>query len=146
MPWIRESTACADLGTPGARGLRRPEFGCAAALHGGLQRALELLWRARSQLPVVRAGGVAGLRTLVVMLHRGFGSADQAERSYGWNQLADREKFVVGYPDGVGRAWNVLGGRCGRPARQGIDGAGHQWPGSQPVREGPTRLRAHWMR
>jgi polyhydroxybutyrate depolymerase len=33
----------------------------------------------------VRAGGV----------HGGFGSADQAERSYGWNQLADCEKFVV---------------------------------------------------
>lgn len=61
---------------------------------------------------------------LVVMMHGGFGSGDQAERSYGWNQLADREKFAVAYPDGVGRAWNVGGGCCGRPARQGIDDVG----------------------
>lgn len=26
---------------------------------------------------------------LVVMLHGGFGSAEQAERAYGWDQLAD---------------------------------------------------------
>ena len=62
--------------------------------------------------------------SLVVMMHGGFGSADQAERSYGWNQLADREKFAVAYPDGVGRAWNVGGGCCGRPGRQGIDDVG----------------------
>jgi poly(3-hydroxybutyrate) depolymerase len=52
----------------------------------------------------------AGLPTpapLVVMLHGGFGSAQQAERAYGWDQLADSAKFVVAYPDGVGRAWNV---------------------------------------
>ena len=61
---------------------------------------------------------------LVVMMHGGFGSADQAERSYGWNQLADREKFAVAYPDGVGRAWNVGGGCCGRSGRQGIDDVG----------------------
>ena len=65
--------------------------------------------------------GLSASAPLVVMLHGGFGSAEQAERAYGWNQLADREKFVVAYPDGVGRAWNVLGGCCGRPARQGID-------------------------
>jgi polyhydroxybutyrate depolymerase len=103
---------------------------------GGLDRSFRLYVPA----------GLPPSAPLVVMLHGGFGSADQAERSYGWNQLADREKFVVACPDGVGRAWNVLGGCCGRPARQGIDGAGHQWPGSQPVREGPTRLQAHWMR
>jgi polyhydroxybutyrate depolymerase len=68
--------------------------------------------------------GLPASAPLVVMLHGGFGSADQAERSYGWNQLADREKFLVAYPDGVGRAWNVNGGCCGRPARQGLDDVG----------------------
>ncbi len=68
--------------------------------------------------------GLPPAAPLVVMLHGGFGSADQAEQAYGWNQLADREKFVVAYPDGVGRAWNSLGGCCGRPARQGIDDVG----------------------
>lgn len=60
---------------------------------------------------------------LVVMLHGGFGSAEQAESSYGWDQLADVAKFVVAYPDGLGRAWNA-GGCCGRPAREGIDDIG----------------------
>jgi polyhydroxybutyrate depolymerase len=59
---------------------------------------------------------------LVVVLHGGFGNAEQAERSYGWDQLADSEKFVVVYPDGVNRAWNVNGGGCcGKPAREGVD-------------------------
>ena len=69
----------------------------------------------------------AGLNTpapLVVMLHGGFGSAQQAERAYGWDELADRATFVVAYPDGVGRAWNVNGGCCGRPGRENIDDVG----------------------
>lgn len=61
---------------------------------------------------------------LVVMLHGGFGSAQQAERAYGWDQLADSAKFVVVYPDGEGRAWNTNGGCCGRPGRQGVDDVG----------------------
>jgi polyhydroxybutyrate depolymerase len=58
------------------------------------------------------------------MMHGGFGSAQQAERAYGWDELADGAKFVVvAYPDGVGRAWNV-GGCRGRPGRENIDDAG----------------------
>jgi polyhydroxybutyrate depolymerase len=57
------------------------------------------------------------------MMHGGFGSAQQAERAYGWDELADSAKFVVAYPDGVGRAWNV-GGCCGRPAQENIDDVG----------------------
>lgn len=58
------------------------------------------------------------------MLHGGFGSAEQAERAYGWDQLADSAKFVVAYPDGEGRAWNTNGGCCGRPGRQNFDDVG----------------------
>ncbi|RDH77017.1 polyhydroxybutyrate depolymerase [Mycolicibacterium moriokaense] len=61
---------------------------------------------------------------LVVMLHGGFGSAQQAERAYGWDQLADTAKFVVAYPDGEGHAWNTNGGCCGRPGRENIDDVG----------------------
>jgi polyhydroxybutyrate depolymerase len=63
--------------------------------------------------------------SLVVVLHGGFGSGEQAERSYGWDQLADSAKFVAVYPDGVKRAWNVNGGGCcGRPAQENIDDVG----------------------
>jgi polyhydroxybutyrate depolymerase len=66
--------------------------------------------------------GLNGPASLVVVLHGGVGSAEQAERSYGWDQLADSAKFVVVYPDGVRRAWNVDGGGCcGKPAREHID-------------------------
>jgi polyhydroxybutyrate depolymerase len=61
---------------------------------------------------------------LVVMLHGGFGSAQQAERAYGWDELADSAEFVVAYPDGEGRAWNTNGGCCGRPGREGVDDVG----------------------
>src|SRR5690348_7351324 len=46
---------------------------------------------------------------LVVMLHGGFGSAEQAETSYGWDAEAQAQHFLVAYPDGVNKAWNVGG-------------------------------------
>jgi polyhydroxybutyrate depolymerase len=81
---------------------------------GGLDRSYRLYVPA----------GLSASAPLVVMLHGGFGSAQQAERAYGWDQLADSAKFVVAYPDGVGRAWNVNGGCCGRPGRENIDDVG----------------------
>ena len=58
------------------------------------------------------------------MLHGGFGSAAQAERSYHWDAEADRGHFVVAYPDGLDRAWNTGGGCCGVPGRTGADDIG----------------------
>jgi polyhydroxybutyrate depolymerase len=55
------------------------------------------------------------------MVHGGFGTAEQAERAYGWDELAQREHFLVAYPNGVDRAWSVGGGCCGNPGRDGVD-------------------------
>jgi polyhydroxybutyrate depolymerase len=72
-----------------------------------------------------KPAGLAASVPLVVMLHGGFGSAKQAEKVYGWDKMADASKFVVAYPDGLNRAWNVNGGGCcGRPAKQGVDDIG----------------------
>ena len=60
---------------------------------------------------------------LVVMLHGAFGDGQQAENSYGWDQLADSAKFVVAYPDGVGQTWNAHG-CCGKAERQNVDDVG----------------------
>jgi polyhydroxybutyrate depolymerase len=81
---------------------------------GGLDRSYRL------HVPA----GVQSPAPLVVMLHGGFGSARQAESSYGWDQLADVAKFVVAYPDGLDRAWNTGGGCCGQPSRDGVDDVG----------------------
>lgn len=79
---------------------------------GGLARSYRLY----------KPAGLPAAAPLVVMLHGRAGSAGQAERSYGWDRLADSAKFVVVYPEGLDRAWNVRGGGCcGPPALEGID-------------------------
>ncbi|MGH3559140.1 MAG: alpha/beta hydrolase family esterase [Mycobacterium sp.] len=79
---------------------------------GGLERTYRLY----------EPKGLPSSAPLVVMLHGGFGSGVQAEKAYNWDELADSSKFVVAYPDGLSRAWNVNGGGCcGRPAHEGID-------------------------
>jgi len=62
---------------------------------------------------------------LVVVMHGYSGSAKQAERDYNWDRLADSGKFVVAYPDGLNRSWNVDGETCcGRSGREGVDDVG----------------------
>ena len=71
-----------------------------------------------------RPASLPAAAPLVVMLHGGFGSASQAEKSYGWDAEADQGHFVVAYPDGLNRAWNTGGGCCGTPGRTGVDDIG----------------------
>jgi poly(3-hydroxybutyrate) depolymerase len=44
-----------------------------------------------------------GKVALVLVLHGGAGTGRQAEQSYGWDAVADRDGFVLAYPDGIGR-------------------------------------------
>lgn len=69
-----------------------------AAVHDGRRRS----WLA--YLPADRAPSPA----LVVVLHASMGSAPQAREVFGYDfdLLADREGFVVAYPDGVEGHWN----------------------------------------
>jgi polyhydroxybutyrate depolymerase len=69
-----------------------------------------------------KPAGLSASAPLVVVMHGYSGSAAQAERGYDWDGLADSDKFVVAYPDGLNRAWNVDGeGCCGRPGRERVD-------------------------
>jgi polyhydroxybutyrate depolymerase len=73
---------------------------------------------------VYRPASLPAAAPLVVMLHGGFGSASQAEKSYGWDAEADQGHFLVAYPDGLNHAWNTGGGCCGTPGRTNVDDVG----------------------
>ena len=70
-----------------------------------------------------RPPGLSDGAPLVVMLHGGFGTGTQAERSYHWDSEADAGHFLVAYPDGLMRAWNA-GSCCGEPQRTNADDVG----------------------
>ena len=78
--------------------------------HGGRTR------RYHVHVPPVRAEN-APLPVMLVF-HGGGGNGEQVARSTGFSQLADREGFVVVYPDGTGRlrqrllTWNCGGLPC----------------------------------
>jgi polyhydroxybutyrate depolymerase len=62
---------------------------------------------------------------LVIVLHGGFGSGAQAERSYGWDALAEQQGFVVAYPDGINHSWNAGGICCGPALHHAVDDLGY---------------------
>jgi polyhydroxybutyrate depolymerase len=72
---------------------------------------------------VHKPAGLAAAAPLVVMLHGAFGDGEQAENSYGWDELADSAKFVVVYPDGIGHTWNAHG-CCGKAEQENVDDVG----------------------
>ncbi len=72
---------------------------------------------------VHRPATVTSSAPLVVVLHCGFGSARQAELSYGWNQQAAAGRFIVAYPDAIRRSWNA-GTCCGAASSTNLDDAG----------------------
>jgi polyhydroxybutyrate depolymerase len=66
---------------------------------------------------------------LVIVIHGAFGTAKAIEKRSGFSQLADREGFMVMYPNGIGIAgllqhWNA-GHCCGKAAKDGIDDVGY---------------------
>jgi polyhydroxybutyrate depolymerase len=73
---------------------------------------------------VYRPASLPAAAPLVVMLHGGYGSGRQAEKSYGWDAEAVRGHFVVAYPNGLNRAWNTGGGCCGVPGRTNVNDIG----------------------
>jgi polyhydroxybutyrate depolymerase len=59
----------------------------------------------------------------VIVLHGHGASGAVMERITGFDRLADSDKFIVVYPDGVGHSWNA--GACCDPAESaGIDDVG----------------------
>lgn len=66
---------------------------------------------------------------LVVVVHGAFDTARGIERISGFSRLADRERFIVLYPEGIGifgllQHWNA-GHCCGKAAEDQIDDVGY---------------------
>ncbi|MDJ0783336.1 MAG: PHB depolymerase family esterase [Desulfosarcinaceae bacterium] len=66
---------------------------------------------------------------LVVVIHGAFDTAKGIERISGFSRLADRENFIVLYPEGIGifgllQHWNA-GHCCGKAAADQIDDVGY---------------------
>ncbi len=98
---------------------------------------------------VYRPATATRLAPLVVMLHDGFGTAAGAEAAYGWHDVADRQGFVVLYPEGVGGSWDVGDGCCGRAGATGVDDVAFLRAAIADLRSrisvDPTRLYAAGM-
>jgi polyhydroxybutyrate depolymerase len=60
---------------------------------------------------------------LVLDFHGNTSSAAQEQNGSGWQQKADKEKFIAVFPDGVGSAWNV-GNCCGQALNEMVDDVG----------------------
>ena len=84
-----------------------------ALVHGG--RARSLLLHVPSTL--VRPA------PLVLMLHGVLATAASTAAQTGWSDLADREGFVVAYPQGYASSWNA-GTCCGTAAAESVDDVG----------------------
>ncbi len=60
---------------------------------------------------------------LIVALHGGLGTGKQFERHSRLSRPASTRRFIVVYPDGLGRTWNA-GSCCGGAARDNVDDVG----------------------
>ncbi len=80
--------------------------------------------RPREYLLRVPAGRTTP-RPLVISLHGGGGHANGVDEQSGWGALADREGFVLAYPEGIGKSWND--GRADTPSasvKENVDDVG----------------------
>lgn len=57
---------------------------------------------------------------LVLSLHGRHGQGKDQAKLSGFDDVADRNGFIVVYPDGVGKSWNALHG-TGKAEEQGVD-------------------------
>jgi polyhydroxybutyrate depolymerase len=98
--------------TPGATSLQKLDES-----YNGLRRTYRLF---------VPSGYEAEVPTpLVVVIHGGFSNAEEMEARTRWSEVADRENFLVVYPNGIGlfgltQHWNA-GHCCGAARFQRVD-------------------------
>jgi len=86
-------------------------LGCQSirAQSGDRTISLQVGGRTRTAILHVPPSYTAGRPTpLVILMHGGGGNGAQAQRAYGMDAVADREGFLVVYPNGTSRGTNLL--------------------------------------
>jgi len=78
----------------------------AGAVEPTVARTIEVAGVTRSYLLRVPAALRPGPASLVLVFHGGGGDGPGTERLTRFSALADREGFLVAYPEGLGRNWN----------------------------------------
>lgn len=79
---------------------------CTAAHAGSISRRIDVHGQARTYALYVPASAREGKpAALVIALHGGLGQGKSMAALSGFSQLADREGFLVAYPDGLRRHW-----------------------------------------
>jgi polyhydroxybutyrate depolymerase len=127
VPVARElELRCAALALLAASGCRGAAARDAAAIARTVEESIEHEgWSRTYRLHVPPSRTERG-PPLVVVLHGGGSSGEGMEEVTGFSAIADRERFAVVYPDGIGgphglgRAWNA-GECCGRPHLFGVN-------------------------
>jgi polyhydroxybutyrate depolymerase len=98
--------------------------GCTASAAPTTDRTITMPSADGERTALVHRPGTAGPGApLVIVLHGAGGSGAEAEADLGWNAVADREGFVVAYPDGLNGTWNG-GACCGTARTRGVDDVG----------------------
>lgn len=87
----------------------------ATLTHAGLERTYRLFIPS-SVTPTTKT-------PLVLALHGGLGWGDQFAANSNFEALAEREGFIVAFPDGADRTWNG-GNCCGQSVRKNTDDVG----------------------
>jgi polyhydroxybutyrate depolymerase len=99
--------------------------GLAAPTAGNRKATLQHGGKSRSYILHVPSGLSAGKPLAVVFdLHGASGSGSSQQGQSGWGATADREKFLMVYPDGIDGYWNVDDTCCGTAGKQKIDDVG----------------------
>lgn len=79
---------------------------CTAAHAGSISRRIDVQGQPRTYaLYVPASASKSAAAPLVIALHGGSGQGRSMETLSGFSQLADREGFLVAYPDGLRRHW-----------------------------------------
>lgn len=99
-------------------------LGCTSAAGAGTTRTLTVPHGGHDRVAVVhRPASARPGAPLVVVLHGAGGSGAQVHAGLGWDGLADRDGFVVAYPDGLDHTWNA-GACCGTARDRKVDDVG----------------------